>query len=82
MKPTGNWVPGPVFRPFKSDLDQKRGGNTMASTEKRSGEERREIYNRRIQQNAPLYQGPERRKISERRCGTDQRQEYMTISEN
>ena len=52
----------------------------MESMEKRSGEERRETHNRRMQ-NDPLYQGPERRKILERRCGIDQRQAYMTISE-
>ena len=44
----------------------------MESMEKRSGEERREIPNRRVL-NDPLYQGPERRKKSERRNGLDQR---------
>jgi hypothetical protein len=62
-----------VFRHLKWAMNQKRGGNTMKSAEKRSGEERRESMNRRII-NDPLYQGPERRNGLERRGGNDQRQ--------
>ena len=47
----------------------------MEHKERREGRERRIIIERRLV-NDPAYQGPQRRKILDRRCGIDRRQIY------